>query len=186
MLTGLTKRWWILALRGLLAVIFGVLAWLWPGLTLEVLVLFFGAYTLVDGLVLAVDGVTNRKLYPMWGRLLLAGILSVIVGVMTFTWPEITALVLLYLIAARAFVIGISEIVAAIQLRKEIQGEWLLGLSGLLSILLGVTLAIWPGSGALAIVWLIGGYAIAFGVLQIVLAFRVKGWSSQITSEGWA
>ncbi len=180
MLTWIRDNWWVLALRGLLAVIFGVLAWIWPDITLEVLVIFFGAYTLVDALVMLFNALANRRLYPQWGRLLLGGILGIVLGVLTFVWPRMTALVLLYLIAARALVLGGLEIIAAINLRKEISGEWLLGLSGLLSIVFGLVLVAWPGSGALAIIWLIGTYAIVFGILQIILAFRVRGWRKQV------
>jgi uncharacterized membrane protein HdeD (DUF308 family) len=186
MLSWWTRNWWVLALRGLFAVIFGVLAFIWPTLTLEALVIFFGVYTLVDGLVIAFNGLAERKLYPQWGRFLLMGLLSVIVGVITLIWPGITALVLLYLIAARALLMGIFEIIAAIQLRREIVGEWLLGFAGILSVLFGLALMIWPGSGALAIVWLIAGYAIVLGFAQIVLAFRLQGQSNWRSSEGVA
>ena len=112
-----------------------------------------------------------------WWALVLRGLFAVLFGIIALAWPGITALVLLYLIAAWAFVTGIFEIVAAIRLREEIRGEWLLALSGILSVLFGLALVIWPGAGALALIWVIGAYAIAFGALLIALGFRLRSWS---------
>lgn len=182
MLNLLVRHWWMLALRGVLAVIFGIMALVWPTITLEILVILFGTYTLLDGITLLVTSLTNRKQYPKWGRWLLSGTLSLVIGILAFVWPEITALALLLLIAARSIIVGVFEILAAIQLRKEIAGEWLLGLSGVLSILFGILLVIQPESGTLAIVSLIGIYAIVFGILLFALALRIKGIGSHLRS----
>jgi uncharacterized membrane protein HdeD (DUF308 family) len=175
MVVVLARNWWALALRGLAAVLFGIMAFAWPGMTLGVLVLLYGAYALVDGVLAIIAAVAGRTSGMPWWALLLEGVLGITVGILTFAWPGITALVLLYLIAAWAVATGVFEVVAAIRLRREIRGEWLLALSGIISVLFGIALVINPVGGALAVVWLIGAYAIAFGVLLIALGFRLRG-----------
>jgi len=164
----------MLALRGVIAVLFGILAFIWPGLTLWALVYLFGAYVLVDGVFALVTAFRGRETNDRWWVLLLEGLAGITAGIIAFIWPGMTAFVLLYLIAAWAIVTGVIEIVAAIRLRKEIEGEWVLALSGLASIIFGVLMVLWPGAGALAVVWLIAAYAIFFGILLIFLAFRVR------------
>jgi len=181
MVVVLARNWWAIALRGLFAVFFGIAAFAWPGITLGVLVLLYGAYTLVDGVFNVAAALVGSPSGMPWWALLVQGLAGIAVGIMTFAWPGITALVLLFLIAAWAVVTGIFAIVAAIRLRKEIRGEWLLGLSGVLSVLFGFSLVINPGAGALAVVWLIGGYAFIFGILLMVLAFRLRNWSLQVS-----
>jgi uncharacterized membrane protein HdeD (DUF308 family) len=181
MIEGLASRWWAVLLRGLFAILFGICAIAWPGLTLTWLALLFGAYCLVDGLFAIVAAITAPAGAPRWMILLLEGIVSVIIGVLTFIWPGLTALVLLYFIATWAIITGILEIVTAIRLRKVISNEWLLILSGVLSIGFGVLLFARPLSGALAVVWLIGIYAIIFGVMLIGLSLRLRGWHSSQT-----
>ena len=168
--TALARNWWLLLVRGILAVLFGLMAFAWPTLTLVTLVLLYGAYAFVDGLTAIWVGVSSRA----WG-VLLFGILGVIVGIYTFFYPGVTAFALLYLIAAWALVRGIFEIVTAIQLRKEISYEWALIVSGLISIIFGIVLLANPRAGALAMVAVIGAFALMFGVVMIVLAFRVRG-----------
>lgn len=175
MVVVLARNWWALALRGLAAVLFGIMAFAWPGMTLGVLVLLYGAYALTDGVLAIIAAVAGRTSGMPWWALLLEGVLGITVGILTFAWPGITALVLLYLIAAWAVATGVFEVVAAIRLRREIRGEWLLALSGVISVLFGIALVINPVGGALAVVWLIGAYAIAFGVLLIALGFRLRG-----------
>ena len=172
MLHSLAKNWWALALRGLVAVLFGLLTFLLPGITLATLVLLFGAYALADGIfnVIAFFKVASHQ----WA-LLIEGVIGIIAGVLTFAWPGITALVLLYLIAFWAIFTGVLEIVAAVRLRKAISNEWLLLLMGVLSLLFGLFILFVPGAGALAIVLWIGAYALVFGIFLMAFAFRLRG-----------
>lgn len=181
----LARNWWALALRGLAAIIFGVLAFAWPGITLFVLVLFFGAYLFVDGIFAIVAAVRAAGEENRWWLLLIQGILGVLAGLIAFFWPGLTALALLYLIAAWAIVTGILAIVGAIRLRREIEREWALGLSGLLSVIFGVLLIVLPApAGLLSLVWLVGVYAIAMGVLLLIVAFRVRSEASREAPAG--
>jgi uncharacterized membrane protein HdeD (DUF308 family) len=176
MLETLTRNWWVLAVRGAFAVLFGLLALIWPGVTVLALVLLFGAYALVDGVMALYTALFDRGRPGGRGGgwLVLEGVAGVLAAIGAVVWPGITALVLLYLIAAWALVTGVAEIVAAIRLRREIEGEWLMILSGALSILFGLLAFLFPGAGALAVVWLIATYAIAFGVVMLILAFRLR------------
>src|SRR5262245_11657600 len=174
MLEDLARNWGWIELRGIVAVLFGVLALLWPGVTLAALVILWGAFALADGILSLIAAFKVRdKGKPFWS-LLIVGLLGIAAGIVTFLMPGITALILLYFIAAWAFVMGIFQIIAAIRLRKEIENEWLLGLSGVLSMVFGVLLFVRPGQGALALIWVIGAYAILFGILLIVLGFRLR------------
>jgi uncharacterized membrane protein HdeD (DUF308 family) len=174
MLTMLARNWWVVALRGVFAIIFGVLAIVWPGITLLALITLFGAYALVDGIFAVIAGIASYGRNERWWAVLLEGIAGIILGVLTFLWPGTTALVLVYFIAAWALITGVFEIAAAIRLRKEIQGEWMMVLSGILSIVFGLFLVIAPGAGALGLTLVIGAYAIVFGILLIILAFRLR------------
>lgn len=176
----LARNWWALVLRGLFAILFGLAAFAWPGITLGALVLLYGAYALVDGTFAVAAAVVGRTRGLPWWAMLAEGLFGIAVGVVTFLWPGITLFVLLCLIAAWAVATGAFEIVAAVRLRKEIEGEWVLALSGVLSVLLGLGLIVAPGVWTLAVVWLLGAYAIAFGVLLLVLGFRLRGWSRRI------
>jgi uncharacterized membrane protein HdeD (DUF308 family) len=174
MLETLSKRWWLIALRGVLAILIGLAAFVWPGPTIIALALLFGAYMLVDGVLALIAAISGRG-GDRWWLLLLEGIVGVLAGIMAFIWPGLTALVAVYLIASWALLTGVLEIVAAIRLRKQIEGEWMLVLGGVLSILLSILLIVLPGAGATALVWVLGAYAILFGVMLIALSFRVKG-----------
>jgi uncharacterized membrane protein HdeD (DUF308 family) len=170
----LARHWWVLALRGLAGVIFGVLTFLWPGITLFVLVVLFGAYALVNGIFSFMLAAKAPKGYPNFGSLILAGIFGVLAGLITFFWPGITAFSLLIVIAAWAIVNGIMEIYYAIKLRKEIKGEWLLALAGILSVIFGALLLLNPFVGALVLVLWIGSFAVVFGILLMILALKMK------------
>ena len=172
MLDTLARNWWALALRGVAGVLFGLLTFFLPGIRLVTLVLLFGAYALVDGLfnLLAFFRVASHH----WA-LLVEGVIGIIAGIVTFTWPTITAIALLYLIAFWAIFTGVFEILAGIRLRKVIANEWLLLLMGVLSALFGLVILFAPGVGALAIVLWIGVYALMFGIVLLALAFRLRG-----------
>ena len=172
----LARNWPWIAVRGGAAILFGMLTLLNPAISLAALVLLFGAYALVDGIFMIIAGVANRRSQPGWGIFVISGIISIILALLTFTWPAITALVLLLFIAGWSIAVGIAEIVAAIRLRKLITGEWLLVLAGLLAVLFGIAVALFPGAGALAVLIWIGVYALVSGVLLIVLAFRLRRW----------
>lgn len=169
-----------MALRGAIAILFGLAALLRPGIALEALILLFGAYALVDG-VFSIVGVFGgtRSRTPRW-LLLVEGVAGILAGVIAFVFPILTAVVFLYLIVAWAIVTGIAEIATAIRLRQEIQGEWALIVGGILSVLFGVLLGVLgPFAGILSLIWLIGAYSIAFGVLLLVTAVRVRGQDDQ-------
>jgi len=170
----LKRHWWVPVLRGIAAIVFGVIALVYPGLTVAVLVLLFGAWVLVDGVFRIVGAIGHRASDPDWGWQLVIGILGIIIGFLTFHAPAITALVLVIYIAAWALMIGATEIAVAFKLRREIKGEWFLILMGLLSIVFAIMLLWNPLPGALALVWLIASYAIVFGFLGIILGFRLR------------
>ncbi|HEV7366685.1 MAG TPA: HdeD family acid-resistance protein [Gemmatimonadales bacterium] len=176
----LSRNWWAVSLRGLAGILFGIITFFAPGISLAALVLLFGAYALVDG-VLAIVSAVRRRGADRWWLLLLEGLVGIAAGVLTFLWPGITALALLYVIAAWALVTGAFEIAAAIRLRKAISGEWLLALSGIFSIALGVLLVLFPGPGALAVTIWIGAYAFVFGALLFALGLRLRGLGSPRT-----
>ena len=182
MLRTLAQNWWALVLRGVCAVLFGVGAFFWPGITVALLILLYGAYALVEGVLEVAWVLVGRQAgaFP-WG-VLLAGLAGIGVGIVTFVSPGLTALALLYLIAAWAIVRGVFQIIAAISLRRELENEWLLALSGLLSVALGVLLIVAPGAGALALLWWIGGFAIIAGILMIMLGMRLKGVNDRLAS----
>ncbi len=173
MLHLLARYWWALALRGVFAVLFGLLTFFIPGITLLTLVLLFGAYVLLDGIFDIVSAIRTPSRH--WA-LILEGIVGIIAGILTFLWPGITAMVLLYLIAFWAIFTGVLEIVAGIRLRETLIGEVWLILMGVLSLIFGLFILIFPGAGALAVVFWIGAYAFVFGIMLIALAFRLRGF----------
>ena len=170
----LSRNWWAALLRGLAAILFGVLTFLSPAISLTALVLVFGVYAIADGILAVVTALRRRRGREQWGTLLLEGGIGILAGIGTLIMPGITALALLYVIAAWAIVTGALEIAAAIKLRKAISGELLLALSGILSVGFGVLLVAFPGPGALTVVLWIGAYALVFGALHVALAFRLR------------
>ncbi len=172
-LDALSARWWVPVIRGLAAIIFGVLALIAPSIGLLALVIMWGVYAIADGVFNLVLATRAGRAGGSWGWYLVEGLVSIAAGVVTFAYPGITALVLLFIIAAWAIVTGIAEIAAAVELRRLVSGEWMLALAGVLSIAFGVLLFAAPGAGALAVVWLIGGYAIVFGVLLVGLGVKL-------------
>lgn len=172
-LHALAKNWWLVLLRGIVSILFGIVAFVWPGLTLVTLVLFYGAFALVDGVIALVSAFGKDRPAPTWW-LILVGVAGIGAGVITFLWPGVTAIVLVIFIGAWALVHGIFEIVGAIKLRKEIDNEWWLILAGIISVLFGLLVLIAPGPGALGLVWAIAAYSIAFGILLVGLSFRLR------------
>jgi uncharacterized membrane protein HdeD (DUF308 family) len=175
LLRELAENWWLLLLRGIAAIAFGILAFGWPGLTLLALTLMWGIYAIADGVLALWAAIASKggEIAPRWW-LAIVGIAGVIAGLLTFVWPGMTALILLIFIASWAIVIGVLQIWGAIRLRKEIEGEWLLGLSGVLWVAFGVIMFAQPGAGALALIWWIGSFAILAGCVYIALAFQLK------------
>jgi len=174
LLNALAKHWWLLLLRGICAILFGVLTFVWPGITLLTLVLLYGAFALADGVLALAEAVMGSAPAPRWW-LALVGLLGIAVGILTFAWPGITALVLLLFIAGWAIATGILQIVGAIRLRKEIDNEWLLIASGVLSVIFGLILVAQPATGALALLYVIGIYAVLYGILEVWLSLRLRG-----------
>lgn len=174
MLKALARNWWLMTLRGVFAILFGIAAFVWPQLTITALVLIFGAYVMSDGLFTIISAASGRRENSQWWLGLLEGLAGIAAGLIAFAWPSVTAVVLLWLAAIWALVTGAFEILAAIQLRKEMTGEWLLALSGVLSIFLGILLVVQPGSGLVAMTWVIGAYAILFGIALVALSLRLR------------
>lgn len=172
MLGRLSQYWWVLILRGIVGVLFGILTFAYPHDTVAAVVMLFGAYMLVDGVAALVMAFRVDR---GSGWLALAGMAGIAAGLLAFMYPGVTAHTLLYVIAAWAIISGIFELVAAIEFRREFSGMWLLGLAGALSVILGFLLAAAPDTGQINLVWLLGSYALLFGVLYIIAGFRLKG-----------
>ncbi len=182
MLETLKRGWWLLVLRGVCAVLFGVLAFAWPGLTAEALVLLFGAYALANGIFTLGLAIRAPKGTPGTGTLVLLGLLGAAAGILTFFYPGVTALSLLWVVAFWAILTGAFEIAAAIQLRKQLSNEWALILSGILSVVFGGLVIARPNAGVLSILWLIGTYAILYGVMLLTIAIKLRSLVSQARS----
>ena len=169
----ITSNWKLIFLRGVLAVAFGLMALGWPGITLGILVLLFGIYAILEGAV-AVAAALEYRSRGYWWLLLIEGIAGIAIGLCALIWPTLTVAVLLVFIVLWAIVTGIFEIGAAIQIRKEVTGEWVLAVAGILSVLIGILLIANLEAGAVAVVWLIGLYALVFGALLVFLGFRLR------------
>ena len=166
----LLSHWWALVIRGVLAIVFGVLAVAWPHITIIALIAIFAAFALLDGFTSLASAITNRD----WGWQLFGGLLSIAIGVLTIAWPASAGFALIIFIAAWALVRGVFDIAAAITLRHELNRgfEWLLVLSGIVSILFGLAVAVWPVLGAIAIIGMIAGFAIFLGILLVAAGLR--------------
>lgn len=170
----LHRTWWVLMLRGLVAIVFGVLTWLQPAASATALILVFGAYVFVDGLLGVYAAIKSRHQSRHWWVILLWGLTGVVVGVLTAVNPAVTALVLTLYIGVWALVTGVMEIIAAIRLRQEMEGEWVLVLGGVISVLFGAFVLAQPGAGMMAMLWVLAAYAVVFGVLMVILAFKIR------------
>lgn len=175
MLDVMARNWWAIAIRGVAAILFGIVAVFLPGAALYALVIVFAAYAFVDGIFAIIAAVRAAESHQRWATLLVSGLFGIAIGVITWFFPHLTALGLLYVIAAWAVVTGIFELVAAFELRRHLPGEWWWVLAGLVSIAFGLLLFWHPGAGALAVVWIIAAYAIAFGIFLLGLAVRLRG-----------
>jgi uncharacterized membrane protein HdeD (DUF308 family) len=172
----MSRNWWALAIRGIAAILFGIVVILWPSLALNALILVFGAYALVDGVFAIATGIRRREANPRWWAVVLEGIISILAGIAALLLPtEMVAVTFVTILAVWAIITGVLEVLAAIQLRKEIEGEWFLALTGVLSILFGILAFLFPGPAILTVLWMISGYAIVFGILMLVLAFQLRG-----------
>ena len=172
----LTRSWWLMLLRGVASILFGIAAFIWPGLTVLALTLLYGAFAMADGILslgAALTGSGDRSIPTWW--LVVIGLLGIAAGVVAFLWPGLTAFALVIMIGAWAVAIGVMEIIGAIWLRHELEDEWLLIAAGILSVLFGAALLLKPGAGALALAWAIGAFAILSGILHVAFALRLKG-----------
>src|SRR5262245_29344153 len=178
----LVRNWWALALRGVAAVLFGLIAFLMPGVTLAALVLMFGAYSLVDGVFSIIAGIRAAERHERWWPFVLEGLLSIVVGVIAFLMPAAAAFALLFVVAAWAILTGVIRIGAAIRLRKQIRGEWFLILNGALSVLLGILIMVIPGAGLVTLMWWLGAYATIYGITLLTLAFKLRSHRTRLGS----
>jgi uncharacterized membrane protein HdeD (DUF308 family) len=179
----LAKNWWSVVLRGVAAILCGVLTFVWPGITLMALVFLFAGYALVNGVLSLAGVVRAAESNERWGVLVLEGIIGIAAAVLTVLWPGITAIALVMVIAAWAILTGAFEIAAAVRLRRHIHGEWLLALAGIASVVFGVLVAVAPVAGALVIAVWIGAYLLVFGITLVALGFRLRSWRRG--AQGW-
>jgi uncharacterized membrane protein HdeD (DUF308 family) len=182
MLEMICRRWWVLLLRGIVAILLGISAIAWPGITLVALAYVFGTFSLIDGVAALVIGFRGESDGTVWWTMVVLGVIAIAAGIIAFVWPGLTLLVLLTVIAVSAILRGAIEIAAAIRLRKEIDDEWILGLSGALSILFGALIIYRPDAGLIALALLIGAYMLALGILAIALSLRLRRMSNRLAS----
>jgi uncharacterized membrane protein HdeD (DUF308 family) len=181
----LVRNWWLVALRGVFALIFGIIAILLPGVTIAALVLLFAAYMLVDGVFAIIAGIRAAGRHERWGMLIFEGIADLVAGAIAVVWPLITIIVFVYLLAAWAIVTGGLIFSAALRLQIE-HGRWVLAFGGLVSLIWGFLLLFWPIAGAVALTWWLGAYALLFGITLLILAFRLRGRREQVSPTGAA
>src|ERR1700730_5399639 len=178
----LAHNWWSLVLRGVIAILLGLVTFAWPGITLGGLVLLFGAYALVGGIISIIVAVRASGANERWGALLIEGMAGIAAAAITIAWPAITAFALVCVIAAWAIVTGVLEIIASVQLRMYIRGEWLLAVSGVASVLFGALIFAAPLAGELILAIWFGAYALVFGAFLVALGFRLRSWTRTRTS----
>jgi uncharacterized membrane protein HdeD (DUF308 family) len=178
----LSRNWWMVLVRGLVWILFGVVVFAWPGISLISITLFFGATLLLDGILSVANGIRGRKEHDDWWILLLIGLAGVAVGLFAVLNPGVASLALIFYIAIWAVATGLMQILAAIRLRKVIEGELWLVLGGLATVIFGILLASNPAAGALAVLWLIGAYAVAFGIILVLLSFKVRGVARRVSA----
>lgn len=174
-LIGLARWWWTFVVRGIAAIVFGILALAWPGLVIEVLIILFAAWAFVDGVAGIVSGIRTRDQDRSWWLEVLEGLVSMAAGVIAVALPRFATTALVIIIGAWAIVTGVLEIVLAVRLRRVITGEIWMALAGVASMLFGIILLLFPAAGALSLVWLIGAFAIAFGIFELALGWRLRG-----------
>jgi uncharacterized membrane protein HdeD (DUF308 family) len=170
-------NWWALALRAAAAILLGIIAFALPGPTLAAIVILFGVYAILDGVLALIAAIRGLRRRERWGIMLVEGLVGIGAGVIALGWPGIGALALVYLVASWALVTGALEIWTAVRLRRVITGEWLLILGGIVSIALACLVALFPNVGATVLVWWLGAYALAYGIIVLVLAIRVRQWT---------
>ena len=174
------SNWWVLLVRGVLAILFGIAAYAWPGMTLGTLVTLFAVFIFVDGIFDVFHAFSGRKEDERWWVLLLEGLLGITIGFIAYQAPELTAMVLILYIAFWALSTGVLRIILAVRLRKEIEGEWWLALAGLVNVVFGVFMMAHPGAGALAVLWVIATWSIVGGIFLVILSFKVKGLGGRL------
>ena len=179
MVKNLAKMWWLLALRGVFAILFGIVILAWPALTIEVLVIIYGVFALVGGILSMIIGLFNIGKNSNWWVMFLEGVLGFVVGGIVLKWPAMSLLLLIIIIAFWAIISGIAQIITAFFVRQQIKNEWLMALSGLISLLFGLLLFSWPITGVVVLSWLIGFYALLLGIFLIVFGFQVKTYTSK-------
>jgi uncharacterized membrane protein HdeD (DUF308 family) len=183
MVQQLARNWWVLTVRGVLAILFGVLAFTWPNITIRVLALLYGAFALLDGCFAVSAALMGGGSWARWWGLVLGGLAGIAIGVITVLVPEVTELFLVILVGAWCIARGVFEIVTAIRLRAEIEGEFWLALSGLVSVLFGAVILFRPVVGEVLVAYLVGAYAIFFGILLVALSFRLRSWHQNLPAS---
>ena len=174
MTTVLARNWWTIAVRGVLAIVLGVIAFANPAAAVAAFVFLFGVYAIIDGVLSIIGGVRAAEHHERWWTFLLEGLVDILAGIIAFGAPAAAAFALVFVVAFWAMITGALELVAAVRLRREIEGEWLLVLNGIVSLVFGGILLLRPAAGLLVVVWWIGAYAIVFGILLLALAFKLR------------
>jgi uncharacterized membrane protein HdeD (DUF308 family) len=174
------RTWWSLLIRGIAAIVFGILALFWPDRVLDTVVTLLGVFVLVVGIIFTIGALTQRGPDRHWLRHLVPGIIGIVVGIITIARPEFLAVVIIYLIAAWAVIHGIGEIHAALRLRKDVAGEWMPLVIGIASVVIGVILFLQPLMAGAVIIWLVGLFMLILGILWLIMAFRARKWKNLV------